>query len=214
VGRALSERCVDWILSARQALGERLIGIILNQVPPCEADPVSRTVVPYLRRQGIEVFGVIPRDHLLQATSVAELADHLSARVLCCQGKLDELVEHFSVGAMNVEGALRYFRRTPNKAVITGGDRSDIQLAALETSTRAIVLTGDLYPNSIILSRAEQQGVPILLTRDDTLSTVERIETLLGRQRVRSPKKIGRALELLRAHVDLDRLLAAAGVAL
>ena len=36
------------------------------------------------------------------------------------------------VGAMSVESALSYFRRKPNKAVITGGDRADIQLAALE----------------------------------------------------------------------------------
>jgi len=212
VGRALSERCVDWILSARESLGDRLMGIVLNQVPPGEVDHVTRMVVPYLGRQGIQVFGVIPRDELLDAITVRELAEVLSAEILCCPGHEEELVEHFSVGAMNVESALRYFRRIPNKAVITGGDRSDIQLAALETSTKCIVLTGELHPNSIIIARAEERGIPILLTRDDTLTAVERIERFLGRQRVRSPKKIGHALDLLRSHVALDRLLAAAGI--
>ena len=213
VGRALSERCVDWILSARELVGDRLIGMILNQVPWGELDHVTRVVIPYLATQGIEVFGAIPRDEVLQATTVAELAEVLSAQMLCCPGHEQELVEHFSVGAMNVESALRYFRRTPNKAVITGGDRADIQLAALETSTKCIIATGDLHPNAIILARAEERGIPILLTRDDTLAAVERIESFLGRQRVRSPKKITRALDLLRSHVALDRLLAAAGIA-
>ena len=213
VGRALSERCVDWILSARELLGDLLIGVILNQVPAGEMDHVTRVVVPYLGKQGIEIFGAMPRDDLLQSISIGEIAETLSARVLCCPGTDDELVEHFSVGAMNVESALRYFRRTPNKCVITGGDRADIQLAALETSTKCIILTGDLHPNSVILARAEESGIPILLTRDDTLTAVERIESVLGRQRIRSPKKIARALQLLRTHVALDRLLAAAGIA-
>jgi len=212
VGRAMSERCVDWILSAREMLRDRLIGIILNQVPGSEMEHVRRVVVPYLGKQGINVFGVIPHDDLLQAISVSELAGILSADLLCCPGRDEELVEHFSVGAMNVESALRYFRRTPNKCVITGGDRADIQLAALETSTKCLILTGDLHPNAIILARAEECGVPILLTRDDTLTAVERIESVLGRQRIRSPKKIARALELLRSHVPLDRLLEAAGI--
>ena len=55
-------------------------------------------------------------------------------------------------------------RKARNKAVITGGDRADIQLAALETSTKCIVLTGDLYPNAIILARAQECGVPIVET--------------------------------------------------
>lgn len=49
------------------------------------------------------------------------------------------MVEHLMIGAMDVDSALTYFRRKPNKAVITGGDRPDIQLAALETSTKCTI---------------------------------------------------------------------------
>ena len=35
----------------------------------------------------------------------------LGGEVLCCEHMLDQLVERFSVGAMNVEGALKYFRK-------------------------------------------------------------------------------------------------------
>jgi len=62
------------------------------------------------------------------------------------------------VGAMNVDSALAHFRRQPNKAVITGGDRPDIQLAALETSTRCLILTGNLPPNPLIIGRAKSEA--------------------------------------------------------
>lgn len=74
---------------------------------------------------------------------------------------------------MTIEGALGYLRRAPNKALITGGDRSDMALTALETSTSVIILTGGLYPDVGVLSRAEEKGVPVILVHEDTFTTVE-----------------------------------------
>jgi BioD-like phosphotransacetylase family protein len=116
------------------------------------------------------------------------------------------------VGAMSVESALTYFRRKPNKAVITGGDRADIQLAALETSTRSLVLTGNLYPNPVVLNRAEELGVPVLLTSLDTLSAVEIIERYFDRSRFQQPQKIERFTALLNEHFDFAGLYEALGI--
>jgi BioD-like phosphotransacetylase family protein len=44
-----------------------------------------------------------------------------------------------------------------------------------------------------------------LLTREDTLNTVTRIERILGKLRVREPKKIQRVLELAEEHLDFKR---------
>jgi len=121
-------------------------------------------------------------------------------------------VEHLMVGAMNVEAALRYFRRKPNKAVITGGDRPDIQLAALETSTKCLILTGNLEPSPIILGRAEEIGVPVLLVREDTLTTVQNIESFFGKTRFHQPKKIECFERLLEEHFDFAKLDEALGL--
>jgi len=211
VAKYESDLSIDLLLTVSKVLADRLVGVIINNVATSQLRNV-RNAIPYLRKQGIEVLGVLPRDAILNSVGVGELADHLQAKVLCCQDRLDELVEHFSVGAMNVESALRYFRRIPNKAVITGGDRSDIQLAALETSTQCIVLTGDLYPNSLILARAEELRVPVLSVSVDTLTAVEIIERMLGRLRVREPKKIHRAVALVDRHLDLKKLRKSLGV--
>jgi len=107
---------------------------------------------------------------------------------------------------MSMESDLRYFRALPDKVVITGGDRADIQLAALETNTKAIILTGNLYPNSLVLSKAEEMGIPFILVSTDTLTTVERIGKLLGKMRVRSKTKIERAKKLFAKNLNFPLL--------
>ncbi len=137
---------------------------------------------------------------------MAELAVALNAEILCCADRMDDLVEHLLVGAMSAEAALSYFRKKPNKAVVTGGDRGDIQLAALETSTRVLILTGNLYPSPAVLNRAEELNVPVLLANLDTLTTTEVVEHFFGRSRFQQPQKIELFESMLEEHMNFDAL--------
>src|SRR5512138_2157410 len=201
------EVCLDCILFAREVLGDQLMGVVLNRVPPPALPEVEQLVVPFLAGKGIEVLGVVPLDRLLDAVTVRQLVDVLHGKVICGEEGLDEFVERFSVGAMDTDAALGYFQRLPNKAVITGGNRADIQLAALETSTRCLVLTGDQMPNRIIVTRAREAGTPMVLVPYDTLTTVEKLEGVLGRIRIREAQKVKRAQELLRERLNTRRIL-------
>jgi BioD-like phosphotransacetylase family protein len=212
VGRCESLLEADSIVASRRALGDRVVGTIINLVPPRLKDRVWDEVVPCLESLGLTVFGLMPSDPILHSVSVRELADATAGEFLCCEGAAGELVENFVVGAMGVERALRYFRRTPRKCVITGGDRADIQLAALETPTRCLILTGDLQPSHTVLARAEELNVPVLLVRNDTLLTVSTIEEMLGKLRVREPRKIEHAVEQFEAHLELAKLDEALGL--
>ncbi len=106
--------------------------------------------------------GCSSRDTVLRSVTVGDLAEELGGEVLCAEDHLDELVETFALGAMSGESAFRFFQRKPNKAVITGGDRSDVIMAALRTSTKALILTGNLRPAVLVLSAAADQGVPMI----------------------------------------------------
>ncbi|UCC67463.1 MAG: phosphotransacetylase family protein [Armatimonadota bacterium] len=212
VTRCLSFLDVDSIIAAHRALDDRLLGVILNLVPPREEARVREHVVPCLERDGMTVLGLLPMDPVLHSVSIRELVEATGGRLLCGADAADEIVENFVVGAMGVDRALHYFRRTPRKCVITGGDRSDIQLAALETPTRCLILTGDLQPRHTVLARAKELGVPVLLVPDDTLHTVSTIDEMLGRLRVREPKKISRAAERFDEHLDLAKLDALLGL--
>ena len=212
VDKCETDISVDPILAASEVLGDNFIGVVLNCVASDRIDYFRRRIIPFLNREGIEVLGMIPQDTILNAISIGELCDNLGGEILCCDDKVDELVEHFMIGAMNVEGALRYFRKVRNKAVITGGDRADIQLAALETSTRCIVLTGNLFPNDIIVSRAEEREVAMIVVKDDTLTTVEKIENLLKRLRVSGKRKVARAVELVNKEINFPSLYKKLGI--
>ncbi len=202
----------DDAIAARSILGDSLMGVVINRVPRYRMRFVEETIKPYLERNGIKVYGVLPEERVLQAVSVREIALRLNGEILCAEEAADELVENLMVGAMSVDSALSYFRRLPNKAVITGGDRPDVQLAALETSTKAVILTGNLHPSPIILSRAAELGVPMILVKTDTLATVESIRSFFGRTRLHQPRKLERFRELMAARMDLDGLFADLGL--
>ncbi len=203
---------LDDALTAQKRLGEALVGVVLNAIPRQRMPFVQESAKPALEARGVPVLAVLPQERLLLSVSVGELAEFLTGKVLCCEDKTDELVEHLMVGAMGVESALSYFRRKPNKAVITGGDRPDIQLAALETSTKCVILTGNLRPSPIILGRAEEVGVPMILVRQDTLTAVEVIERFFGKTRFHLDRKVERFEEMLADRFDFERLYAALGL--
>jgi len=126
---------------------------------------------------------------------------------LCLPDKGDVLIERMIVGAMNVEQALPRIRRVSGaKAVITGGDRADMQLVALETATKCLVLTGHLRPVPEVLRRAEESGVPVLLVRGSTMETVGAIEQVFGKTRLGQSAKLDQFEKLLIEHFDFARL--------
>ena len=206
IGKAYEDTIIDEILATQDAFKNRLIVVILNYAPRDHIEHYNELVLPTLKAKGITVFGIIPEDKILQAVTVGEIAEHLGGQILCAHQKVDELVEEFMVGAMSQEHALRYFRRKPNKAVITGGDRADVQLAALETPTKCLVLTGSFQPSPIILSRAQDLEVPVILVDLDTYTAVDRMEALIGHMSMHEQRKIGQMGRLIEEHVALKDL--------
>lgn len=198
---------IDQILSAKQTLGDRLIGVLINSIPHQQLDIIENTIKPFFHSQGIEILGMLPTDRLLQSVSVKELVYQLKAKVLCRDDRLDLMVESLTVGAMNVNSALEYFRQRQNMAVITGSDRTDLQLAALESSTNCLILTGHTPPQQLILARAEDLEIPILTVDFDTLTTVEIVDRAFGTVRLHETIKVECVQNLIEEHFNIDLLL-------
>lgn len=212
VTRFHPQNLVDSLLAGKQKLGDRLAGVLINDIPRDDLDLAETQIRPYLEKQGIPVLAMMPRSNILRSVSVRQLVQQLKAEVLCRGDRLDLMVESLTIGAMNVNSALKYFRKGTNMAVVTGGDRSDIQLAALETSTNCLILTGQIPPQPFILSRAEDLEIPILSVDLDTLSTVEIIDRAFGQVRLYEPIKINCIQQLMAEHFDLDRLMNYLGI--
>jgi uncharacterized protein len=196
----------DRALEAQVYFGDALIGVVINETPPEGMEVVHNTIVPFLNRHGLPVLAVLPMEAALAAPTIAELADGLHAQVLAGASGLGQFVEHMIVGAMRAETALTYFRRVADKAVITGGDRADVQMAALQTSTRCLILSGNLYPSPTVVNRANEQGVPVLLTHMDTFAAAEIVNGYLGRSRFQQPQKVERFTALLNENMNFEAL--------
>jgi BioD-like phosphotransacetylase family protein len=210
ISKADHDVIIDKILLAKtfmDAVNVDFIGAVLNCVPKTHIERIKGYALPILREHQINVLGVMPDDVSIRAPTVGEICDNITCTVLTCKDKMDLLVEDLLVGAMTPESALSYFRRSLRKAVITGGDRAGVQLAALQTDTSVLILTGNIYPDVRILAKAEEVGVPVLLVPYDTFTTVKEVANLSGRIKPRDTKKIELAKNLVTEYVDWNSIL-------
>ena len=202
-------RDVDDVLAAADAFGDRLGGVLFNSVADADFDQLTEDVIPFLEGRGVPVFGALPTVRELAGVTVGELAAELGAEVLTTDAPTDGFVERFLVGAMGRDAALSGFRRTRDAAVVTGGDRPDIQTAALEASgVRCLVLSGGHRPTGAVIGRAEDAGKPVLLLGANTRTTIDRVESVIGGGRTQDADSVARMGELLADAADLDALVA------
>jgi BioD-like phosphotransacetylase family protein len=156
--------------------GVPMLGNVFNNVERTLLDKTKGVYAPILADQGHAVMGIIPRKPEISSPTVFEFQEALGGELLTDENVgMDRRIEDVVVGSMTIESALGYLRRAPNKAVITGGDRPDIAITALETSTSVLVLTGGLYPDVSVLTRAAEKKVPVILVHYDTYTAIERL---------------------------------------
>ncbi|GAH61283.1 unnamed protein product, partial [marine sediment metagenome] len=193
--------------------GKHLLGVVINKVPRSKLEPVREEISAQLGEAGINVLGVLPEDRVLFTLTIGELAEHLQGKILNCAEKSAELVENFMLGAMVVDPGPEYFGRKNNKAVIIRGERPDMQLAALETSIKCLILSGDTAPIPSVLYQAEARKVPIILAKGDTVTLVATIEDALSQTRFNQEKKLPRLTEIMEQHFNFQAAYQGLGLA-
>ena len=198
---------LDGVIAAADAFGDRLAGVVFNKVSETAFDSLDQDGIPFLESRGITVFGAVPREKDLAGVTVGELADELGAELLT-DAPTDAYVERFLVGAMGGDEALRHFRRARDAAVITGGDRADVQTAAIDASgVNCIVLTGGHRPSGAVLGTAAEAGKPVLAVNTDTVTTIDRAEDVVSGGRTRDERTVETMRRLLADHVDVDAII-------
>ncbi|WP_022852462.1 phosphotransacetylase family protein [Thermodesulfatator atlanticus] len=205
VVRYEGEWVVDYVLKAMHDFSGLKLGVVFNDLREEHFYNYRDLIRPYLESEGITILGELPHHGKLAAVSVKDLREYLGARLLGHTGE-ERLVENFLIGGMQVDKAIQYFRRMPNFGVIVGGDRSDIQLAAIETGAVCLILTGGLYPNEIILAKAEENKVAILVVEEDTYTVAKRTERLPAQARIRHPEKLACAFEVTARYLNEEKL--------
>ena len=193
-------------INTYKGFGGNLLGVVLNKVPSSQLKRVHDEIPPQFDAAAINILGILPEDRALFTLTIGELADYIQGEILNNAEKSAELVENFMVGAMYVDSGLEYFGRKRGKAVVVRDDRPDMQLAALETPTKCLVISGNTAPVYSVRYRAEDKGVPIILTKSDTSTILKSIEDALDKTRFNQEKKLLKLAEITEQHLSFQAI--------
>jgi hypothetical protein len=201
---------VDEALHARdycEHWGVKVSGIVLNRVEENRLKLARGIVKPMLEKEGLKTLGIMPEDRVLSSLSVREVYESIGGELIAGKRGLENPVETVLIGAMTPESAIQYFRRVRNELIITGGDRTDIVLAALEAGASGIILTGNMRPSVKVLPRADELKIPMIIVPQDTYTTLQMIQKIVGKIRPGDKTRIAAARKLVQENVDWEKIL-------
>ncbi len=187
--------------------GAIVTGALLTRMSPERMETTKRVIVPFLEARGVRVLGTVPEERKLAALTVRDIHEAIDGKVLAGKDGMDKMIQNYLVGAMTMESAMKYFRRAEDELVITGGDRTDIILAAMEAGAAAIVLTGNLHPSIKILPRADDMAIPIILVPHDTFTTLALVQKTIGKIKPGDERRIALATDLFERNVRWNEIL-------
>ncbi len=194
--------------------GVPIIGVIINKVRPDKYDMVKDYLQFYLDRLGVPLLGMMPYDELLGYPLMRTVAKALKATVTMNEDKLDNRIENMLAGSL-VD--LKELKTVRNHLLIASNRTIDRAIKKVESFSSfksvddsplcGIILTGEGDIDDMSKKYIEEHQLPLLRTNFDTYGVVlkiSRIEVKINRS---TPWKIRRAIDLINANVDLDRLL-------
>jgi len=195
-----------------KGFGQSLLGVIFNKVTKSRMEQVQTAVSEQLKKVGVSFLGALQEDRTLFALNVTELTESINGEMLSGAEKPDEIIENVMLGAMTTDHGTDYFGRRQNKAAVIRSERPDMQLAALETSTRCLVLTGDTPPKPVVLIKAKEKNIPVIATKDNTATVMQNIENALSEARINQEDKLARLEKMMEQNIDYQSIFKELGL--
>jgi BioD-like phosphotransacetylase family protein len=183
-------------------LKQKLLGIVVNLAPESRIEQKKRELVDSFQKEGIKILGVLPELRNLLGFSVKQLSELLRGEVLTCPEETDKLVANVMIGALTIDSGVSYFSRKRDKAVIVRGERADMQLAVLQTSTNCLVLTDNIEPLETVIFEAERKHVPLVVVPGNIIDTIASVEQAIGCPAFSGSEKLKQFEEILNQHLD------------
>jgi BioD-like phosphotransacetylase family protein len=207
VAEGSPEKIVDKSIIAQHCFEVKdahILGIIVNKT-----SHIGRKARIQLEEKGIDILGVIPAYEELNTPTCEDIIEALDGELIAGKEGLSKKVKTTIVGAMTYDSAQRTLQQMAfpeNAVMVTGGDRADMQLLALEIKSSLLVLTGHDYPSTTVLARAEELKIPVVRVPYDTMTAASRCEQATARITVSHASLIK---DIVRTHVDLKSIFEA-----
>jgi hypothetical protein len=87
-----------------------------------------------------------------------------------------------------------------------------MQLAALQTPTKCLVITNNARPLATVVSESESKHVPVMVVSKGTSDTVAAIEHLLANSAFNSSRKLKKFEDILDKYLDFNSLYPVLGL--
>ena len=187
----------------RDALGDRLAGVLVNGVTRYLGSDARERLAPSLSAAGVRCVGMIPEDRLMLSPTVEEVRAALGGEYVVDEGDIHRPLEYFQVGVMSLDPGRLRFGLYENNAVVVRGDRPDIQMSALDSSIACLLLTCGTAPIEYVLYEAREEETLVMLVETDTLTTMAALNGATARASAATPLKSARFADLLEAHADI-----------
>ncbi len=204
-----SDNCIDNLFFTKKYFDFRNMGIrgvIFNKIDYDYMARIKELEDNHIKRYNISLIGIVEKSMELMSLRVSEVQQGIGGDFIneITAPGLNSLVENYIIGAMNTQSALKYLRQVRKAAFITGGDRSDLILAAINQDISCLILTGFIQPDIKVITAANERGIPIILSPSDTYTTMRNLMHL--RPGIQEDE-IHYALELLEKSIKWDLLL-------
>ncbi|NVM35640.1 MAG: phosphotransacetylase family protein [Candidatus Lokiarchaeota archaeon] len=204
-----SDRGIDNLFFTKNYFEFRKVGIkgiLFNKIDYEYIARIKELTEEHINRYDIPVLGIIEKSIELFSPRVNEIKEQIGGELINEQASsgLNNIVEAFLIGAMNLQGALKYLQQVNRAAFITGGDRTDLAMAALAQDVSVLILTGFIQPDIGVITAANEKNIPIILSPSDTYTTMMNLERLKPGIQEDEMEKV---LQLIEKEIDWDLLL-------
>lgn len=212
IGRPIDEIILNKSLFDEH--GVKVLGVIINKVLPEKFDKINRLVRKGLKREGIDVLGVVPYNPVLSSPTLEQIYEETKFDVLCGKDYLERYISSVIVGAMQPQDAAKYL--IDDSLLILPGDRQDNILMALSQfrerdskrlKVAGLVLTGGITPEKQTMDTLQKAGLSVLLSKADTYTVAMAVHDLTVKIRPRDTEKINLVVKMIKDNVDLAKIL-------
>ena len=179
LGRAISEHAPD--------------GVVVTCVPE-RGEQAARERVSAL---GGSLFAAIPLDRHLAAPVVRQIADAVEGELSGHESLFSEASRDLVVGPVSAHEGMDYFRKYPDKTVVSRHDRIDIALGALDYEPLCLVLCGGEPTLPYVAQRAESESFALIVTGRSTAEAVNAVGPLYGAAPFSGERKLAAAVALV-----------------
>jgi len=212
VGKPIDEVMLNKALLDKE--GVKLAGVIVNKVLPEKYERISRLAKKGLEQKGLNVFGMLPYQKVLDIPTLREIKEELKLEMLFLGLSLDKPVESVLIGAMNVKDAIQFIQN--NSLMIIPGDRDDmieilckVNAGKIKKGCRVsgIILSGGLMPKRGSLRALERSHISVLITKEDTYRIASRVNSMVVKLKPQDKEKIKIIVDMVEKYVDIDKVL-------